>query len=116
MVSPVTVTGLPAPKTSLPPGLAVTMYELIVLPSDTGAEKATVTWLSPGVADVIVGISGTVAVPGTFTAVEAVDATPVPIALVAVTLNVRELPTASPLKVIGELVPRAVSPSLDVTV
>ena len=63
MISPVTVIGLPEPWAVIPPGLEVTVYEVMALPpSDAGGVKLTVAWALPAVAVPIVGAPGTVAV------------------------------------------------------
>jgi hypothetical protein len=85
-VSPVTVMGLDAPVAVMLPGLEVTVYEVIALPPfEAGGVKLTVAWALPAVAVPIVGAPGTVA---GVTLLEAADAGPVPIALVAFTVNV----------------------------
>ena len=69
-----------------PPGLAVTVYELIAAPPVlAGAVHDTVAELSPAVAVTAVGAPGTVL---GVTALEAADAEPVPDPFVAVTVNV----------------------------
>jgi hypothetical protein len=65
------------------------------------------------VADGEVGASGTVA---GVTGIVEVEAAPVPAALVAVTVNVYEVPFVSPVTVIGEEVPVPVPPGLPITV
>ena len=57
-------------------------------PSEAGAVQVTVALASPAVADAAVGAPGTVAAAVGVTAVEAAEAAPVPMALVAVTVNV----------------------------
>ena len=52
---------------------------------DAGAVHETSAWVLPPVADTLAGVPGTVA---GVTALEAVDADPVPTLLVAVTVNV----------------------------
>ena len=69
-----------------PLDVAVTVYRVMGEPPvDDGASQDTVTRPSPATADGTVGADGTVA---GVTAVDGVDAGPVPIALVAVTVNV----------------------------
>ena len=68
------------------PGLEVTVYEVIGLPPfEAGAVKLTVAWALPAVAETPVGAPGTVAGVTLF---EGDEAGPVPMALVAVTVNV----------------------------
>ena len=68
------------------PGVDVAVYMVIAAPPLlAGAVKATVACPIPAIAGPIVGAPGTVA---GVTAAEAVDAGPVPIAFVAVTLKV----------------------------
>ena len=55
-------------------------------PLETGGVKLTVAWPWPGVADAPVGAPGTVA--SGVTAFDALEAVPVPMALVAVTVKV----------------------------
>ena len=57
-------------------------------------EKATVTWPSPIVALTVVGAVGN---PAGTAADEVADATPVPIALIAVAVNVYEVPLVRPV-------------------
>jgi hypothetical protein len=76
--------------------------------------KLTVAWALPAVAVPIVGAPGTVA---GVTLLEAADAGPVPIALVAFTVKVYAVPFVSPVTVIGLDAPVAVMlPGLEVTV
>jgi hypothetical protein len=113
-VSPVTVIGDDPPVPVNPPGLEVTVYEVIdeppLLP---GAEKMIVASPLPRVAVPIVGASGTVA--GTIELLDA-DADPVPTALVAVTVNVYVVPFVRPVTISGDEPPVAVWPPLDITV
>jgi hypothetical protein len=83
---------------------------------EAGAVQVTVACALPAVADTPVGAPGTLA--GT-TALEGVDAGPVPTALVAVTVNVYEVPLVSPVTVAVVLLPPAVAvspPGEEVTV
>ena len=76
--------------------------------------KLTVACWLPAVAVTAVGAPGTVA---GVTLLEAADAGPVPIALVAVTVKVYAVPFVRPVTVIGLDAPVAVMlPGLDVTV
>ena len=73
------------PAAVTPPGLEVTVYEVIAAPPfETGAVNETTAWALPGTADGEVGASGVVA---GVTAAVADDATLVPAALVAVTVK-----------------------------
>jgi len=86
LVSPVTVIGLDVPVAVTPPGLEVTVYRSIaLLPVDAGGVNATVAWALPGVTIPTAGGPGTVT---GVTALEGLDAGPVPTAFVAVTVNV----------------------------
>ena len=72
-----------------------------------GGVNVTVALALPAVATPIVGAPGTVAGVTLF---EAADGGPVPIALVAVTVNVYAVPLVRPVTVIGLEVPVAVIP------
>ena len=79
-----------------------------------GAVKLTVTWPLPAIAVPTVGAPGMVA---GVTLLDAVDAAPVPFALVALTVKVNALPLARPVTVIGDTAAVAVNPpGLAVTV
>ena len=94
-MSPVTISGDEPPVAVNPPGLDVTVYEVILDPPlFPGAEKVIVAWPLPRVAVPIVGASGVVA---GVTALDALDALLVPAAFVAVTVNVYVVPLTSPL-------------------
>lgn len=98
------------------PGLDVTVYDVIALPPfETGAEKLTLALvLLTATTAPIVGAPGTVA---SITLLEAPDAAPVPIALLATTVNVYAVPGVRVVMVIGFVAPTAVNPpGLDVTV
>ena len=56
-------------------------------PVDDGALQLTVAWVSPAVAETLVGAPGTVVRASGVMALEAVEAGPLPLALVAVTVN-----------------------------
>jgi hypothetical protein len=113
-VSPVTVAVVVALVAVAPPGLAVTVYKVIAEPPLKGADQEIIALLSAASPATFVGASGTVA---GVTALLAAEAEPVPIALVAVTVNVYSTPLVSPVTVIGELPPVPVNPpGLDVTV
>ena len=78
--------GLALPVPVMLPGFGVTVYPVIVLPPlDAGAAKTTLAEALPAVAIPIIGAPGRVA---GVTLLEAVDAALVPLALVAVTVNV----------------------------
>ena len=86
LVSPVTVIGLDAPVPVKPPGDDVTVYEVTAVPPlAAGALKLTVAWAFPATADTAVGAPGTIL---GVTLLDAVDAAPGPVALVATTVNV----------------------------
>jgi hypothetical protein len=73
----------------------VTVYDVIALPPlDAGADHDTVACPFPGVAVTFEGAPGTVA---GVTAFDAADWVPVPIALVAATLKVYDVPFVSPV-------------------
>src|SRR5665648_137387 len=81
-----------------PPGDAVTVYPVIDEPPLlAGAVQLTVAEAFPGVADTAVGAPGTVL---GVTAALATDASDVPAALVAVTVNVYAVPFLKPLTVV----------------
>ncbi len=85
-------------------------------PSFAGAVHVTVAEASPAVADAPVGASGMVI---GVTALDGIDAGPVPAALVAVTVNVYVVPLARPENVAVVTSPAVVAvrpPGLDVTV
>jgi hypothetical protein len=107
--------GLDAPVAVMLPGLEVTVYEVIALPPfEAGGVKLTVACALPAVAVPIVGAPGTVA---GVTLLDAADAGPVPIALVAVTVKVYVVPFVKPVTVIGLDAPVAMMlPGLEVTV
>ena len=85
-VNPVIVTEVLAVVAITSPGSDVTVYSVIGLPpSEAGAVHETVASLSPGVADKLVGASGT---PVVVTALEGAELALVPAALVAVTVKV----------------------------
>ena len=79
-----------------------------------GAVKLTVTSPLPAVAVPIDGVPGTVEGVTLF---EAADASPLPFALVALTVNVTALPLARPLTVMGEAALVAITlPGLEETI
>ncbi len=86
LVRPVTVIGEEPPVPVRPPGLEVTVYEVMTEPPlDTGAVKVIVASPLPRTAETLVGAPGVV--EGT-TELLAADAALVPTAFVAVTVNV----------------------------
>jgi hypothetical protein len=108
LVNPVIVIGELPPLAVNPPGLEVTVYEVIVEPPlNPGAENVIVASPFPRVAVPIIGASGTVA--GVTELLDA-DALPVPAPFVAVTVNVYVTPLVSPVTTIGEEPPVAVIP------
>ena len=107
-MSPVTVNGDDPPVAVNPPGLEVTVYEVIADPPfETGALKVIVACPFPRVAVPIVGASGTVA---GVTELLAPDAVLVPTEFVAVTVNVYELPFVKPVTTIGDAPPYTTKP------
>jgi hypothetical protein len=91
-----------------PPGLEVTVYEVIVEPPlNPGAENVIVASPFPRVAVPIIGASGTVA---GVTELLAEDADPVPTSFVAVTVKVYATPFVRPVIVSGEPAPLVVNP------
>ena len=109
LVSPVTVIGDDAPVAVRPPGEDVTVYPVIAAPPVfAGAVKLTVAPPLLPVAETPVGAPGAMAAG--VTADEALEAAPVPMALVAVTVKVYAVPLVSPVTVIGDEAPVAVRP------
>jgi hypothetical protein len=76
-------------------------------PFDAGGVKLTVARAFPPVAVTFVGASGTVA---GITVLEKLDGGPVPIPLVAFTVNEYAVPLVRPVTVIGPAVPGVVFP------
>jgi hypothetical protein len=77
------------------PTYGVTVYETIALPPAEGAVQVTPAWLEAGDARTLVGAPG-----GEFegvTAFDAADGEPVPLALLAVTVNVYVVPLVRPV-------------------
>ena len=68
-----------------------------------------VAWVSPGVADPMVGAPGGTTATGV-ALLEGPDAAPGPAALVAMTVQVYAVPLVRPLTTIGELGPVLVNP------
>src|SRR4051794_5089833 len=99
----------------MPPGAELTVYEVIAEPPfERGAANVTSACVLPAAAIGSVGAPGRVAGVTLF---EGADASPVPTALVAVTVNVYAVPLVSPLTMMGEAVPPALlPPGEDVTV
>jgi hypothetical protein len=96
------------------PGDEVAVNVVMVLPPVAPAVYPTVAEALPTVAVPIVGAPGTVVA---VMLLDAAEAALVPIALVAVTVNVYEVDEVRPVTVNGEDAPEAVSPpGLDVTV
>ena len=95
---PVTVTPVQPPHA----GAGATTYWVIVSPLFEGAVQVRLTVPSLiAVPLTDVGVPGT---PSSVRGLDAADAAPVPITLVAVTVNVLELPTVNPTMVAGLLV------------
>jgi len=98
-VRPAMVIGLDEPVAVMLEGFEVTEYDVTGLPPlEAGGAKLTVDCALPVVAVALVGGPGTVA---GVTDGEGLEAGPVPTALVAVTVNVYEVPFVSPVTVIG---------------
>ena len=106
-VSPVTVSGEPLPVAVSPPTFEVTVYDVVVEPSLKPGVNVIVAEPLPRTAVTLVGASGTLAGVTEF---EALDTVLVPIAFVAVTVNVYAVPFDSPVTVSGEPLPLAVNP------
>ena len=84
------------------------MYDVIGEPPlEAGGVNATVACALPAVAVPIVGAPGTVAGVTLF---DGAEASPVPTAFVAVTVNVYAVPLVRPVTVMGEAVPLALMP------
>jgi hypothetical protein len=126
LVSPVIVAvdRLPATVTMIPlgfvpSGLDLTVYPVIAeLPLFVGAVHVTIAEVFPPVAVPMVGAPGIVGGEGV-TCADAADAADIPIAFVAVTVNVYTVPFVRPVTVAEVLNPDAVAviaPGLDVTV
>jgi len=115
LVRPTIVIGLVVPVAVIFPGFEVTVYPVIVLPPfDAGAVKLTVACALLAVAFTAVGASGVVY---GVTVADAVEALPVPVVLVALTVNVYAVPLVRPTIVIGLAEPVAVIfPGFEVTV
>jgi hypothetical protein len=114
-VSPVTVSGEAGPLEVKPPGVDVTVYEVIAAPpSLTGAVNVIVACKSPAVATTEVGASGTVTVA---TAFDGSDGSELPAALFAITVNVYVSPDVNPVTVMGDETPFTCTlPGFDITV
>jgi hypothetical protein len=107
-VRPVIVIGDEPPVAVKPPTFELTVYVVIADPPfELGALNVIVAWPLPAVAVPILGASGTVA---GVTLLLADDAVLVPIAFVAVTVNVYAVPLVKPVTVIGDEPPVAVKP------
>ena len=96
MVRPVTTHGEEAQVAVIPPGFEVTVYPVTGVPLAAEDEKVTDAWPLPAVAVPMVGTLGTAA---GVAAADGADATPVPMGLVAVTVNVYGEPLVSPVTV-----------------
>jgi hypothetical protein len=107
-VKPVTQIGPFAPVPVNPPGLEVTVYNVMIAPPLLrGAVNETIAAPSDDVAFTTVGALGALA---GVTAADAADAAPVPAALFAVTVNVYGNPFVKSVTTSGEVAPLAVSP------
>jgi len=102
-----------------PPGLATIEYPVTgVPPFEVGAIHETVTAPLPATADADTGAVGAVAAKGV-TAVDGAEARPTPMAFVAVTAKVYEVPFVRPVTTIDVAVLDAfavIEPGVDVTV
>jgi hypothetical protein len=98
LASPVTIIGLAEPFTLILPGVEVTVYPVIADPPFAGAVNATEACAFPAVAVPIVGDPGTVEGVTEF---EAELGKLLPVAFIAITVNVYAVPLASPVTVIG---------------
>jgi hypothetical protein len=67
------------------PGVEVTVYEVMAEPLAVAPLKVTTAFDEPATAETVVGAVGT---PAGVTAADAVEALPVPAALVAFTVNI----------------------------
>ena len=112
---PVTTIDDDPPVDVNPPGLDVTVYEVIVDPPfEIGGVNVIVACPLPPVAVPIVGASGVVAGVIVFVAPDAVL---VPTEFVAVTVKLYELPFVRPVTTIGDEPPYAINPPVfEVTV
>jgi len=106
-VRPVTNAAVRVPSTVAValPGDAVTVYAVIALPPSAGAVHVTDAEFGPAVAVTPVGAAGRSA--GTI-AFDAADAALVPIAFVAVTVNVYDVPFVRPVTVVAVVPPSTV--------
>ena len=108
LANPVTVIGEDVPVAVTPPGEEVTVYPVIVAPPVfVGAVKLTVAVPLLPLAETLVGTPG--AVIAGVTAGDALEAVPVPTELVATTVKVYAVPLVSPVTVIGDEGPLAVT-------
>jgi len=101
------------------PGEETAVNPVIGEPPSPFAVKATLAEVLPGTATPIVGATGTVGpTPAVgVTLFEGAEATPMPTAELAVTVNVYAVPFASPGTVIGDAAPVAwIFPGFEVTV
>jgi hypothetical protein len=119
-VSPGTTTVLaPVVVALAPPGVAVTVYPVTAEPPlDDGALHDTDACVSPAVATTFVGAPGTTAAAVGVTVLDAAEAGPVPMAFVAVTLNVYDVPFTKPgtTTVVAPVVVALAPPGVAVTV
>ena len=101
LVNPVTKIGLDVPVNvaGLVAGVGVTVYKVIGLPLAEAPLKVTVAWVFPPTAVTVVGGKGG---PYGITLFDAADARLIPLLLVAVTLNVYDVPLTNEGTVIGE--------------
>jgi len=107
-VKPVTQIGPFLPVPVNPPGLEVTVYNVMIAPPLLeGAVNETIAAASDDVALTTVGAFGGIA---GVTDADAADAGPVPTPFVAFTVNVNGVPLVRPVTTSGEPLPEAVKP------
>ena len=99
-VNPVTVNGEAAPDAVSESGELVAVHEVMEAPFPLLIVKATLTEVT--VANVAVPMVGLTGVPAATKAVEAEEGVDVPTALVAVQVNVYEVPDVKPVMTTGE--------------
>lgn len=95
--------GDPVLKAVTAPGLDVTVYLVMADdPVNDGAVKETIADRLAGDATTLVGGPGTLVTVVGVTAADGADAIDVPIGLVAVTVNVYDVPLVKPVTAIGD--------------
>jgi hypothetical protein len=86
------------------------VYPVMAEPLSAGAEKLTVAWPSPAVAETPLGPCGS---PAGVTAFDVAEADPAPTSLMAVTVKLYAVPFVSPVTAMGLALPDAVAPPGD---